>query len=511
MSVTIAQPPALALTTLQGADPVCAGQQNGSASASASGGSPGYTFQWSANTGGQATSTATGLGPGTYVVVVTDANGCTVQGSVGLDAPAPIVLSAQVPDTVCVNAPVQLSAQASGGDGNLTVNWAGIGTGPSVVYSFPTSQTVVVTASDGQGCAGPTLNLPVHVLDLGTAALATYGDTAVCAGGAATVGAQVIGYSAPVTFVWTQLGYTGTGPYTVPVTDTQILNVSATNSCGQVLQGQVQLVLEIPPVITLPNILATGCAPLAVQFPDSLTAQNVTWLWTMGDGTTSTAPAPEHSYGPGTYTVGLTVTTPAGCSADALNTSSIQVFAPPTAAFTASTYSTDMSAPTIQFTDESTGAINGYTWSFGDGGTSADQDPEHTYTDIGTFAVELTVQDINGCTATATQEVEILPVYDIVIPNVFTPNAEGGSGGAYDPNDLSNDVFYPFVRFVKDFKMRIWNRWGELVFESDDVRRGWDGYYRGQLSQQDVYVYRMEIRFVDDRTAERTGDLTLLR
>jgi len=59
--------------------------------------------------------------------------------------------------------------------------------------------------------------------------------------------------------------------------------------------------------------------------------------------------------------------------------------------------------------------------------------------------------------------------------------------------------------------MRIWNRWGELVFESDDVMRGWDGYYRGQLSQQDVYVYRMEVRFVDDRTAERTGDLTLLR
>ena len=75
----------------------------------------------------------------------------------------------------------------------------------------------------------------------------------------------------------------------------------------------------------------------------------------------------------------------------------------------------------------------------------------------------------------------------------------------------SNDVFYPFVRFVKDFRMRIWNRWGELVFESDDVMRGWDGYYRGQLSQQDVYVYRMEVRFVDDRTAERTGDLTLLR
>ncbi len=194
-----------------------------------------------------------------------------------------------------------------------------------------------------------------------------------------------------------------------------------------------------------------------------------------------------------------------------MNTSTITAYAPPVAAFSASTYSTDMNAPTIQFTDESTGAINGYSWSFGDGGTSSDQHPEHTWTDIGLFDVELTVQDVNGCTATATQQVELLPVYDIVIPNAFTPNTGGGGGGGYDPNDLSNDVFYPFVRFVKDFRMRIWNRWGELVFESDDVMRGWDGYYRGQLSQQDVYVYRMEVRFVDDRTAERTGDLTLLR
>lgn len=511
MAVTITQPPALAVASVQGADPTCAGQANGTANATAIGGTPGYSYQWSANAGSQTSSMATGLGTGSYVVVVTDANGCTAQGSVALTAPAPITLTAQVPDTVCVNAPVQLTAQAAGGDGNLTINWAGIGSGTSVVYSFPTSQSVVVTVSDGQGCAGPTLILPVHVLDLSTAALVTYGDTTVCAGGVAQVGALVVGYNAALSYVWSELGQTGTGPYAVPVTGSQTLNVSATNSCGQVLQGQVHLVLETPPLITLPALLGVGCAPLTVQFPDSLTTQNVTWLWNMGDGTTSAAPAPEHTYGPGTYTVSLTVTTPAGCSANALNTSTITAFAPPVAAFSASTYSTDMNAPTIQFTDESTGAINGYSWSFGDGGTSADQHPEHTWTDIGLFDVELTVQDVNGCTATATQQVELLPVYDIVIPNAFTPNTGGGGGGGYDPNDLSNDVFYPFVRFVKDFRMRIWNRWGELVFESDDVMRGWDGYYRGQLSQQDVYVYRMEVRFVDDRTAERTGDLTLLR
>jgi gliding motility-associated-like protein len=107
--------------------------------------------------------------------------------------------------------------------------------------------------------------------------------------------------------------------------------------------------------------------------------------------------------------------------------------------------------------------------------------------------------------------VVVNPIYDITIPNAFTPNPNGGSGGSFDPNDLSNDVFYPFVRFVKNFRMRVFNRWGELVFESNDIRQGWDGYYKGKLSQQDVYVYQLWVRFVDNKEVQRMGDITLFR
>lgn len=511
MSVTISAPTALAITNVQVQQPLCSGSSNGSATALVQGGTPGYTYQWSANTGGQTTASATGLGAGNYLVTVTDAHGCTAQGTATITAPAPILLAAQVPDTVCVNAPVQLTAQASGGNGNLTITWAGIGTGTSLVYSFPASQDVLVSVTDGLGCQGPALTLPVHVLDLSLATLTTYGDTAVCTGGTAQVGALLANYSGAVSYSWPELGTLGAGPHTVPVPGTETLHVTATNVCGQTLQSSVQLVLEVPPQITLPALIAEGCAPLTVQFPTGLTTQNVTWLWNLGDGSTSTAPAPTHIYAAGEWTVSLVVTTPAGCSAAALNTGSVIAHAPPTASFTASTYSTDMSNPTVQFTDGSAGSINAYAWAFGDGDTSSTDDPSHTYTDIGTYTVQLTVTDVNGCTDNAVNSIEILPVYDVTIPNAFTPDPSGGNGGAYDPTDLSNNVFYPFVRFVKDFKMRIWNRWGELVFESDDIKKGWDGYYRGQLSQQDVYVYRVWIRFVDDREAERMGDLTLFR
>ena len=72
-------------------------------------------------------------------------------------------------------------------------------------------------------------------------------------------------------------------------------------------------------------------------------------------------------------------------------------------------------------------------------------------------------------------------------------------------------MFYPFIRFVKDFRMRVFNRWGELVFESHDIKQGWDGYYKGKISPQDVYVYQVWVRFTDNKEVQRTGDLTLFR
>ncbi len=143
--------------------------------------------------------------------------------------------------------------------------------------------------------------------------------------------------------------------------------------------------------------------------------------------------------------------------------------------------------------------------------SSQSPDPVHEFTGPGQWNVSLTVTDGHGCSDQAENMVTVTPVYDITIPNVFTPNPNGSNGGSYDPNDLSNDVFYPFIRFVKDFNMRIFNRWGELVFESDDIRVGWDGYYRGHISPQDVYVYQLWVRFTDNKEMQRTGDLTLLR
>ncbi|MBK9194215.1 MAG: PKD domain-containing protein [Flavobacteriales bacterium] len=511
LSAFVPQPPPLASASMTTIDPTCANTNNGSATVTATGGVPGYTYQWSANANGQTGPIAIGLGTGNFIVVITDANGCTAQASATLTAPAPIALIAQVPDTVCVNAPTVMTAQASGGTGSYIITWNGIGMGSPITYSFPASQTVTVSATDGNGCNSPVLFEQVTVLNLALANLDVYGDTIACPGETATVSATLNNYPGNYTITWPQLNATGNGPFTVPVNANQTLDVIVTDQCGNMLNGSVQLILDVPPTITLPPVIAEGCSPLTVQMPDSLTTQQVSYLWQFGDGNSSTDMAPTYTYGAGIFNVSLTVTTPNGCSATAVNTGLVTAYPSPTAAFSASTYLTDFANQPIAFTDQSPGAPTGYEWTFGDGNTSTDQDTEHIYDNIGVFAVTLTVTDANGCSGSVIQNVEITPIYDITIPTGFTPNPNGSGGGGYDPNDLSNDVFYPFVRFVEDFNMRIYNRWGELVFESNDVRIGWDGYYKGQLSQQDVYAYTMQVRFIDDREVELMGDITLFR
>ncbi|MEO5584392.1 MAG: PKD domain-containing protein, partial [Flavobacteriales bacterium] len=433
------------------------------------------------------------------------------QATTTLTAPAPVTLTAQAEDTVCVNTPVPLTAQASGGSGGYTITWAGIGTGAALQYSFPTSQVIHVSVVDQAGCQGPGLDLPVTVLDLSQAVLHTYGDTAFCSGGTAKVGAWLTGYPGSTSIAWPQLPATGNGPFSVPATSSRTLIVTVTDVCANNLTGNVNIIVETPPAITLPSIIAEGCAPVTAHFPAGLTNQPVSYLWHFGDGATSTSMAPVHVYQAGDYTVTLTVTTPLGCSSDAQNTSMVHAYSLPVAAFTANPWETDADHADVQFTDQSIGDISTWDWTFGDGGISIDPDPAYHYIEPGIWQVVLRVTDDHGCTSNVDHIVKINPIYDVTVPNAFTPGANGGGGGGYNPMDLSNDVFYPFIRFVKDFRMRVFNRWGELVFESHDINQGWDGYYKGKISPQDVYVYQLWVRFTDNKEVQRTGDLTIFR
>ena len=99
----------------------------------------------------------------------------------------------------------------------------------------------------------------------------------------------------------------------------------------------------------------------------------------------------------------------------------------------------------------------------------------------------------------------------INFPNAFTPNQIGPVDEQYDPETLDNDVFHPVFEGVSKYNLQIYNRWGELLFETDDIHRGWNGYFKEELVPLGVYVWRVDVTFTDNKQFIKSGDITLLR
>ena len=160
-----------------------------------------------------------------------------------------------------------------------------------------------------------------------------------------------------------------------------------------------------------------------------------------------------------------------------------------------------------------------YEWDFGDGTIIFDEtDPTHFYNNEGNYDIKLiaTNRHENGtiiCGDTVTQRVTAKAQGFTKIPNAFTPNPSGPNGGIDDGSSPSrNDVFLPVMKGIKEFQMQIFDRWGNLVFESKESNRGWDGYDKnGALLPAGVYVYKLVLRLANDQRTTQIGDVTMIR
>jgi gliding motility-associated-like protein len=157
--------------------------------------------------------------------------------------------------------------------------------------------------------------------------------------------------------------------------------------------------------------------------------------------------------------------------------------------------------PVVSFINNSSGGTN-FLWDFGDGYTSNEHSPEHTYETIGTYTVILIVSDDQNCVDTAITILEIKDFTTYYVPNVITPNDDG-----------QNDFFHIFANNIElnNFEMRIFNRWGNQIFFTTNPNIGWDGKYNGKLVPQGVYYYI--INFTDSQNYNKhilQGSLTVI-
>lgn len=244
---------------------------------------------------------------------------------------------------------------------------------------------------------------------------------------------------------------------------------------------------------------ALGCAPYTAEFNNTSLA-GTDFIWEFGDGNTSTDIHPTHLYAnPGTYNVRLIAIDLTTCNLrDTSAYFTIRVEAKPTAFFTWGPNPPIENTP-VQFTNGSTGA-NTYLWNFGDGESSTLTNPSHQYNATGTYNAELIAYTIAGCTDTFRLDVDVIIVPLLDVPNAFTP-AQPGRNSTVKVEGFG----------IGKMQWRIYNRQGQLMFQSASQKVGWDGTFKGKLQPMDVYAYTLDVEFTDGKKLRKTGDITLLR
>lgn len=300
----------------------------------------------------------------------------------------------------------------------------------------------------------------------------------------------------PYTYQWTPAGgNTATaqnlyaGNYTV--------TVSGANGCSQTASVTIT---EPPQIIINLSSNSPVCENGVLSFQAN-NLNNHTYQWTgpsnFSSNTNSNTIDPALVPNSGTYVVTVTNTI-TNCT----NTASISLIVNPNpiASFTTQGNEFFENQP-IQFLDQSIGnnTITTWNWDMRDGGTYSTPNPIHSYNDTGFYNVQLTVTNNFGCTDETTLTLYVNPVFTFFIPNTFTPN-----------RDFLNEIFTVHGRGIKEFYMEIFNRWGQLIFETNDLITGWNGYYNNERVPVGVYVYKIYVLDNTNKEHQFIGNVNVL-
>lgn len=284
------------------------------------------------------------------------------------------------------------------------------------------------------------------------------------------------------------------------------LTLTSDNGC----QESVTISVEVYP---LPEVMFSaleteGCQPYSIHFLDESTIPSgytiVQWNWDLGVGPSSSQfPTAQYPLD-GTYTIQLIATSAKGCVDSLTKTDYITIYPKPKAGFEATPQPTDILYPFIQFTNLSSSDVTDWEWTFGDGGQSIESDPEHTYNEHGTYTVEQHVYNQYGCGDTILDVVTIDPAFTLYVPDAFTPNEDG-----------YNDIFKAegLDIGINDYILRVFDRWGQQLFECYDLDEGWDGTIHDGIDQAPIgiYLYRIDVVKLTGEEALFTGKVTLVR
>lgn len=448
---------------------------------------------------------------GTYTVTLSvwASSGC-VSITTQTITVSPLPVAAFAATTACENQQTQFTDNTSGaitqwqwdfGDATTSIQQ-----NPSHQYAVSGNYNVQLIVTTAGGCSD-TISNPVTVYAQPVAAFSA--DT-VCWGDTTKFTNLSTSTSGAITSVFWDFGDGNQSTVAAPDHEFAVYNdsfqvtliVMTQYGCYDTLT-QLAVTYPVPDVQFAPAA-ASGCEDFTTTFTENSTINGSTiinWLWDFGDGNFTFTQNPTHTYdNSGSYYVGLTVTTSDGCVfSDSLNFP-IVVYPKPVADFTWSPSQITVLQPQVEFTDLSFGATM-WEYDFGDFDGSIMQNPAHTYQDSGWYTVTQMVVNQFGCSDTIEKPLRVEAEFTFFIPNAFTPNGNG-----------NNEIFNGEGEGIREFTMYIFDRWGNLIFESHDPTKGWDGRHAdGTLCQIDTYVYRFILRDVMGEEHKYMGHVNLIR
>ncbi|MDX2359745.1 MAG: gliding motility-associated C-terminal domain-containing protein [Crocinitomicaceae bacterium] len=518
---------ALPTATIAGTASACLGDPAMDITFTGANGTAPYTFSYTIN--GGAIQTVTSIGntatvsastgtAGTFIynlVSVQDASSTNCsQAQVGTATitvnPAPTV-DPIADDILCTNdgtAAVNFTSPNAGATFAWTNSNVSIGLGASGnadIASFtgvnagttPSIATITVTPTLS-GCVGATESFTITVNPLPT--IDAGSDFVVCEGTQAILTA-----SGGVSYVWDNNVTNGVA---FNPTTSGTYEVIGTDANGCVNTDQVDITVEPIPIVTFTADVTSGCAPLTVTFTNTTAGALDNCVWTFSNGTSITGCGSVTTIfeNGGLYDVTLTVYTANGCSSSDTYFDYIYVEDAPLASFSASSSEVSILNTQVYFNNTSVGAET-YAWDFGDESAGTNEvNPIHIFPsdEAGNYIVQLIAYSSLGCPDTATQVIVVNEELIFYVPNTFTPDDD-------DYNEYFKAVFTsgydPY-----DFHLLIFNRWGEIIWESFDASIGWDGTYGGKQVQDGTYTWRID--FKTSKNDERklvTGHVNVLR
>lgn len=272
------------------------------------------------------------------------------------------------------------------------------------------------------------------------------------------------------------------------------------------------VIIHPNPLVNFTSSDTIGCTPLCISFQDlsSVTqGEIVQWEWSVGDGNAIiTSENFDHCYMNTSvsstlyFSVSLSVTSDSGCVTTLLKNNCIAAYPNPVADFFVQPSKTSIIDPVIAVVNSTTGA-DFWNWDFGDFQTALIENPLfHNYADTGSYIIRLIAATQYGCIDTSYQTIIIEPEFVFYIPEAFSPNG-----------DLKNDTFSGKGLFIEEYEMMIFDRWGNLIFKTTDIKQPWDGKANkgSGIAEVDVYIYSFKVTDIKNDIHYFNGKVTLLR